>query len=47
MVVQLDREIGFILSRHHLSPEKAELVDRFISLTRSSLPDIAYQKAHP
>ncbi|PCI34402.1 MAG: LysR family transcriptional regulator [Alphaproteobacteria bacterium] len=43
----LDREIGFILSRHHLSPEKSELVDRFISLTRSSLPDIAYQKAHP
>ena len=42
----LDREIGFIMTRHHLSSEKSELIDRFINLTRSSLPDITYQKAH-
>ncbi|MBL4802167.1 MAG: LysR family transcriptional regulator [Emcibacter sp.] len=41
----LDREIGFILSAHYLSPEKSDLLDRFIAMAQNSIPDIAYQKA--
>jgi len=37
----LSREIGFIPSAHHLDPEKSALLDRFITLSRSHLPDRA------
>ena len=41
----IEREIGFIFSGHHLGEEKSELLERFVALTKSSLPDMAYQKA--
>jgi len=41
----LDREIGFIFSKHHQSPEKSALLDRFVTLTQTGLPHMAYEKA--
>lgn len=41
----IEREIGFIFSEHHLSEEKSELLERFVALSKSSLPDMAYEKA--
>ncbi|MCF8475052.1 MAG: LysR family transcriptional regulator [Emcibacter sp.] len=38
----LDREIGFIVSEHHLSLEKSDLLDRFITITKNSIPNITY-----
>ncbi len=38
------REIGFIQSTHPTGEEKSALLDRFITLTKSSLPDMAYEK---
>jgi len=39
-----DREIGFILSQHHMSQEKSAFLDHFIALTQNSLPDMAYSQ---
>ncbi len=39
-----EREIGFVFSEHHLSDEKSDLLKRFVDLTKSSLPDMAYEK---
>ncbi len=40
----IEREIGFVFSEHHLSGEKSELLERFVTLTKSSLPDMAYEQ---
>jgi DNA-binding transcriptional LysR family regulator len=40
----IEREIGFVFSEHHLSEEKSELLERFVTLSKSSLPDMTYGK---
>lgn len=35
----IERQIGFIFSEHHLSEEKSGLLERFVTLTRNSLPE--------
>jgi len=39
-----DREIGFIHSSHQQSPEKSDLINRLITMTQNSIPDLTYQK---
>jgi len=36
-----EREIGFVQSNYHLGPEKSALLERFVSMTRSSISDMA------
>jgi len=39
----LNRDIGFIISNHHVSAEKTDLVERFITLTQTIIPSLAYK----
>lgn len=40
----IQREIGFIISKHHLSPERSDLLARFIALTQNNIPHMAYEE---